>query len=188
MNKKKSFIFSSALFCVLLCIASGIVLYAASPYHPKNITDETVIQKGTEYILSVNGISDYNEQGFMPVTNGFHFTSEKVFVYTDENGIARTSRDEESECFLLGKYNSAFINYESYSFCSERFKNVQELESFFNEADRIYDFDINKLSEYVQDVISYKKHFYGNATVKIYRGRLVITEIYIDGEKVLEYK
>ena len=187
MNKKKLFV--SALFCVLLCIAVSIMLYTVSPYHPKNITDKTVAEKGAEYTVSVTGVSDYNEKGFMPVTDGFYFSvKDKAFIYKDEKGIARTIYDGKGECYLIGKYNSAFINYENYSFCGERFKSIEELEAFFGEADRIYDFDINKLSEYIQDVINYKKHFYGNATVKIYKGRLVITEIYIDGEKVLEYK
>lgn len=189
MNKKKLFVFLSALFCVLSCIAAAIVLYALSPYHPENITDETVLQKGEEYILSVTGVSDYDEQGFTPVTAGFYFGGrEKVFVYKDENGIARTSYDADSECYLLGEYNSPFIAYESYSFCGETYKNKQELKAFFDEPERIYDFDLDKISEYIQDIINYKRHFYGNVKVKIYRGRLVITEFYINGEKVLEYK
>ena len=189
MNKKKLFTFASALFCVLLCVAVSIVLYAVSPYHPKNIADEAVIQKGAQYKVSVTGISEYNENGFKVVTDGFSFTgSDKTFVYNDEEGIARTGNDGNGECCLLGKYNCDFINYESYSFCGERYKSIKELEAFFGEPDRIYNFDINKLSEYVQSVINYEKRFNGNATVKIYKGRLVVTEFYIDGEKVLEYK
>lgn len=189
MNKKKIFVFTSALFCVLLCIATGIVLYAASPYHPQNITDEAVIQKGTEYTLSVTGISDYNELGFTAVTDGFNFKSKKkLFVYKDEKGIARTTDDGQGECCFLGKYSSPFIAYENYSFCGESYKSINELEKFFEEPDPIYNFDVNNLGIYIQDVIQFKRHFYGNATVKIYRGRLVITELYINGERVLEYK
>ena len=187
-NKKRLTAALKVIFSALLCICSVLVLYISSPLHPKNITDETVIQKGVEYNIKLSGISEYDETGFRIVTNGFFFTSEKTFVYKDEEGFAFTSYDGEGECYLLGEYNSPFVSYENYRFCGENYKSREELEKFFEEPDRIYDFDINKLSEYIQDVLAYKKHFYGKATVKIYKGRLVITDFYIGEEKVLEFK
>ncbi len=188
MDKKRLFVFVSILFCVLSFVAVILVLYASSPLHPQNITDKTVFQKGAEYTVRLTGVSDYDENGFVLVADGFYFTGEKVFVYKDEKGIARTTYDGKGECCLLGEYNSSFIDYEKYNFCGESYKNKAELEAFFDEPECIYDFDINKLGDYVQDIINYKRHFYGNATVKIYRGRLVVTDIYIGDEKVLEYK
>ncbi len=188
MNKKKLFMFLSALLLVLSVVVAALVVFVSSPLHPKNITDKTVVEKGAEYTVRINGVSDYDERGFMPVTKGFYFTGEKVFVYKDEEGFACTAYDGNGECYLLGKYNTAFIDYESYSFCGGKYKSIDELEAFFDEPERIYNFDIDKLSEYIQDIIQYKRHFYGTLTVKIYRGRCVITEFYIDGEKILEYK
>ena len=178
----------ASLFCTLSFIAAAITLYALSPLHPKNITDETVVKKGTPYTVRLSGISDYSSKGFMPVTDGFYFTDSKSFVYTDENGYARTDKEDGGEVYVLGRYSSAFIDYEKYSFCGESYKNRQELEAFFKEPELIYDFDINNLGIYIQDIIQYKRHFSGMAEVKIYRGRCVITDVYVGAEKVLEYK
>lgn len=188
MDKKKLFVFVTALFCALSLIAAAVTLYAVSPWHPKNISDERIIEKGTAYTVRLNGVSDYDEKGFMPVTESFYVSSKISFIHTDEKGFAYTSYDDKSKESILGKYNTAFVDYEKYSFCGESFKNPEELEKFFALPDMIYDFDINKLSEYVQDVIQYKKHFSGRATVKVYRGRFVITEIFIGDEKIMEIK
>ncbi len=188
MNKKKCFIAASALLLVLSCVAAGIVLFASSPLHPKNITDETVVQKGVEHTVKLSGISEYNENGFRIVADGFYYTDNKVYVYKDEEGYACTAYDKKSEAYLLGEYNSPDVLYVNYSFTGESYKNQTELEAFFETPDRIYNFDINNLSEYIQDVVNYEKKFAGKATVKIYRGRCVITGIYIGDEKVLEFK
>lgn len=185
-NKKRLLTVLRAVFSVLLCCTVFLVLYISSPLHPKNISDRTVAEKGTEYTVRLSGISEYDERGFRPVAEGFYLTSEKLFVYTDEQGFARVSEEQVSECYALGKYSSFAIDYENYTFCGEKFKSREELETFFNEPDRIYNFDINKLNEYIQDIIAYEKHFNGTATVKLYKGRCVITAFYIGGERVLE--
>lgn len=186
MNKKL-FVFTSSLFCVLLCIAAAIVLFAASPLHPKNITDKTICEKGTEYTVRLKGISEYDEKGFSVSPDGFYLSSDKVAVYVDDEGFARTTYDGEGESYIKGRrYNSTEILYEKYSFCGESYKNRQELEAFFRLPDPIYNFDLDKLSYYIQDIINYEKQFSGKATIKIYRGRCIFTEIYIGEEKVLE--
>ena len=179
---------ASGLLSVLFCIALAVVFFALSPLHPKNITDGTVAEKGTEFTVKLTGISEFDESGFRVVTDGFNFKDKKAFLCTDSEGYARTDYDGNGEVYILGKYNSTEVLYENYNFCGEEYRNRTELEEFFNITDPIYNFDINKLSEYVSDVINYEKRFYGRATVKIYRGRCVITGIYIGDEKVLELR
>lgn len=186
--KKKLFKLTVVIFTFLLCVATVIVLYALSPTHPKNITDETVAEKGAEYTVKLKGISEYDDGGFRIATDGFYYTGEKAFVYKDEEGFARTTYDGKGEFYLLGEYNSDYISYDKYIFCGESYKTQEELETFFELPDRIYNFDIDKLSYYVQDIINYEKKFVGKATVKIYRGRCTVTGIYIGDEKVLKLK
>ena len=187
-NKKRLLVVTTSVFAVLFCAAALLVAYILSPLHPGNIPDEVIINKGAEYTVQLSGVSEYDEKGFRVVTDGFYFTTDKVYVREDEKGFACTSYDEKSARYLLGKYNSSRLDYENYAFCGESYKGRQELEEFFKEPDRIYNFDINNLSSYIQDIISYERQFSGRATVKIYRGRLVFTEFYIGEEKVLEYK
>lgn len=186
--KKKLFKITATVFALLLCAAAAIVLYAVSPLHPKNISDETVVQKGTEYTVKLEGVYEYDEEGFDVATDGFYLNARDSKVYKDEDGFARTSYEGEGEVLLHGDYNSGRILYDKYSFCGENYKSRQELEAFFESPDPIYNFDIDKLSYYISDIITYEKQFYGTATVRIYRGRCVFTEIYIGEEKVLELK
>lgn len=188
MNKKKFFSFWSALLCVLLCIAAALVIFVLSPLHPKNIADSIVAEKGTEYTVRLVGISDYDSEGFSVVADGFYSSKKKIFVNKDEEGYARTFYDGKGETYILGEYDFTDVHYENYVFCGESYKNVDELEDFFELPDRIYNFDINKLPDYIHNVINFEKKFNGKATVRIYRGRCVITEVYIDGEKVLELR
>lgn len=178
----------TAVFAVLLTIGTALIVYLNSPIHPANISDEVIIEKGTEYEVKLKGISGYNETGFCLVTDGFYFSKEKLFVYTDEEGFAKTTDRDEGGAYLLGGYNSADVLYENYNFCGEQYKNRQELEAFFEAPDRIYDFDINNLSYYISDIINYKKQFTGSATLKIYKGRCVITSVSVGDAKVLEIK
>jgi len=186
--KKNLFRFTVAVFMFLLCVASVIVLYAVSPTHPKNITDETVAEKGAEYTVKLKGISEYDDGGFSIAADGFYYTGDKTFVYEDEEGYARTTYDGRGEVYLLGQYNSAYVSYDKYNFCGESYKTQKELEAFFELPDPIYNFDIDNLSYYIQDIINYEKKFSGRATVKIYCGRCAVTEIYIGDDKVLEFK
>lgn len=175
------------LFLVTVCI--GIVIYVVSPLNPGNVPDEKVARNGIEYTVELIGISTDEDDGFLLVTKGFYFTDGKVVVYKDDDGYARTSYTKTVPGMIMdGRYSSAKILYEDYNFCGQTYKNKEELRKFFATPDRIYDFDINKLSEYVQDILNYEKKFYGKATVKIYRGKCVITDVYIGDEKVLEYK
>lgn len=179
----------SIVLAVLVTVCAGILIYIISPFYPGNIADKTVVEKGEEYTVRLSGISKYDEEGFNLVTDGFYFTYDEVYLYTDENGIARTTYDKtDKKHRLYGKFNSAFIFYDEFEFCGEILCNQQELEAFFEEPDRIYNFDINKLSEYVSDVIQYEKKFSGSATVKVYRGRCVITDVTIGETKILERK
>lgn len=188
MCKKRLLAVSTSVFSVLLFTAAVIVVFALSPLHPDNFSDETVVRKGAEFTVRLKGISEYDEDGFVLLTDGFYYTTEKMFVYTDENGFARTSRDAVSEAYIAGKKNSPTVLYDNYSFCGESYRDKKELEAFFEAPDIISDFDVHKLSEYLQNAIDYEKQFFGKATVSIYRGRCVITGIYIGEEKVLELK
>ena len=188
MDRKKLFRKLRTALCVLLCIAAVLVLFASSPLHLKNVTDKTVVEKGAEYTVKLKGIYEYDENGFSIAPDGFFYTGEKAFVYKDEKGYARTTYDGKGETYVKGKYNSTEILYENYSFCGDSYKNQKELEAFFELPDPIYGFDIDELSGYIQEVITYEKKFAGRATVSIYRGRCVFTEIYIGDEKVLELK
>ena len=187
-SKKATLKAFTYIFMILTFVAAVIVLYALSPFHPKNISDKTILKKGTEFTVDIRGVSDYNSDGFEPVIAGFFFGSNKAYVFEDENGFAFTTYEREGESYVLGKYNSRIIDYENYSFCGERFKSREELEEFFEEPELIYNFDINKIGEYVQDVLAYKRHFSGKATLKIYKGRVVFADFYIGEEKVLEHK
>lgn len=188
-SKKTLLKISSAVLAVLVCVCAGIVGYIISPFYPGNIDDETVIEKGERYTVQLSGISEYDAEGFLLVTEGFYFDYDEVYIYTDENGIARTTHDKGDRKYRLnGKFNSAFISYDEFDFCGERYKNQEELEAFFELTDPIYNFDINKISEYVSDVIHFEKKFYGLATMSFYRGRCVITDVTIGTEKVLERK
>lgn len=178
----------TALFAVLFVIGAALIIYVNSPLYPANISDEVIIEKGTEYTVKLSGVSEYDENGFRPVTDGFYFTKEKLFVYVDDAGYVRTGYEGEGEDYVLGRFNSPDLSYEKYDFCGESFKNKQELQSFFDSADPIYNFDINNLSYYISDIINYKKHFSGTATLKLYKGRFVITSVSIGDEKLLEIK
>ena len=39
----------TAVFAVLLTIGTALIVYLNSPLHPANISDEVIIEKGTEY-------------------------------------------------------------------------------------------------------------------------------------------
>jgi len=188
LDKNKLFKRLKAVFCVLLGITAVLVLFISSPLHPKNITAKTVAEKGVKYTVKLKGIHEYDEKGFSVATDGFFYTGDKAFVYQDDDGYARTTFDEQGEVYILGEYNSADILYKNYTFSGESYKNQKELEAFFETPDRIYDFDINKLSGYIQDVMTFEKKFTGKATVSIYRGRCVFTGIYIGDELVLMLK
>ena len=188
MDKNRRFKLLKGILCTLLGVTAVLVLFILSPLHPQNISDRTVAEKGAEYTVKLKGISDYSENGFTVVTDRFSFVKGKLFVYEGEDGFAYTSDDGNGKVYVTGKYNSFDVMYENYTFTGESYKNQTELESFFEEPDRIYDFDIDKLSEYIQDSITYEKKFSGKATVSIYRGRCVITEVYIGDRRVLELK
>lgn len=186
MKKRHRLILS--VFIVLSAICLSLLVYISSPLHPRNISDKTVAKKGDEFVIRIDGISSYDEKGFTVSTEDFYFTNEKVGVFVGEDGFAYTDYDKMGKVSFNGKYSSPSVFYESYSFCGEEYKTKEELEDFFNLPDPIHNFDINNLSGYIQDVIHYEKQFVGKATVKIYRGKCVITEVYIGEEKVLELK
>lgn len=186
--KKRLSVCAVTAFVLLLCVAAVLVLYGLSPAYPGNISDKTVAEKGAEYTIKLKGISEYDEKGFDISTDGFYFTGNNAFVHRDEEGYAFTTYDGEGEALIKGKYNSEYIAYDNYEFCGESYKNRRDMETFFEIADPIYNFDINKLPVYVSDIINYEKQFVGKAKVRIYRGRCVITEIYIGDEKVLVLK
>lgn len=156
-----------------------------SPLHPQNISDRTVMEKGTPFTVELTGVSECDENGFIPVTNGFYLSPNKMYVHIADDGTAFTDYEKKSDTVLKGKYCSAYVDYEKYSFCGETYKTKEDLQKFFNTYDPIYNFDINKMSEYVSDVINYEKKFSGKATIQIYRGKFVITEIFIGDEKIL---
>lgn len=183
--KKNSWKITAVISAVLFCVGVCVVWYAFSPYHPRGISDSDVADNGTEYKVKLSGIYSYEENGFTPVINNFRWFDDKVYVFVGEDGYAYTDDTEKSSVSVDGSYSSVYVDYGDYEFCGETYKNQRELEAFFETPDRIYNFDINNLSSYVQDIITYEKKFYGEATVKIYRKRCVITEIYIDGEKIL---
>lgn len=174
----------------VLLLAAGAVLliYFNSPLYPANISDETIIERGTEYTVKLSGVSEYDENSFRPITDGFYFTNERLSVYVDDTGYVRTDYEGEGEDYVLGRFNSAYLSYDKYDFCGESYKNKQELQAFFDSPDPIYNFDINNLSYYISDIINCKKHFSGTATLKLYKGRCVITSVSIGDEKVLEIK
>lgn len=184
----KRFRITSTIFCVLLFVCLCLVAYINNPFSPRNISEKTVCEKGVEYTIKLKGISKYDEKGFTLATDGFYYGSEKVGVYVDEDGFARTTYDENYEISFDGRYSNAFIAYEDYELCSEDFASREDFEAFFESPDPIYGFDINDISYYIQDVINYKKKFSGKAKIKIYREKVVITEIFIGEEKILELK
>lgn len=188
MDKNRRFKLLKGILCTLLCVTAVLVLFILSPLHPKNISDCTIAEKGTEYTVKLKGISDYNENGFTVIADRFWLSKGRLFVYEGEDGFAYTSDDGNGKAYVTGKYNSLDVMYENYTFTGEGYKNQTELEVFFKEPNRIYNFDIDKLSEYIQDSITYEKKFSGRATVRLYRGRCVITEVYIGDRRVLELK
>ena len=187
-RKKLMIKISTSVFALLLLIAAVVFIYGNSPLYPANISDKTIIEKGTEYTIKIKGISKYDENGFTLATNDFYFSSDKAFVVVDDDGFAKITDSQDSGVYILGKFNSAVVNYENYVFCGQEYKTQEELEAFFDTADPIYNFDIDDLSYYISEIINYKKKFYGTATLKLYKGRCVITSVSIDDEKVLEYK
>ncbi len=188
-SKKRILKISVTVLIVLVLACGAMLAYINSPLHPSGIKDKTVIEKGEEYTVKLIGVSEYDSEGFMPVTDSFYYTYNKSYLYIDEDGFARTTYDEgENKNRLYGEYNSAFVSYDEFDFCGKVYKNREELESFFKEPDPIYNFDINKLSYYISDIIHYERKFNGRATIKVYRGRCVITEVFIGEEKVLERK
>ena len=70
----------TALFAVLFVIGAALIIYVNSPLYPANISDEVIIEKGTEYTVKLSGVSEYDENGFRPVTDGFYFTKEKYIM------------------------------------------------------------------------------------------------------------
>lgn len=185
-RRSQKLIFS--VFITLFAVCLSLLVYIISPFHPGNVSDETVAKRGDEFVIRLDGISAYDENGFTLSTENFYFYNEKVGVFVDEDGFAYTDYDKKGKVSFNGRYSSPTVSYDSYSFCGEEYKTKEELENFFELPDPIYNFDINNLSGYVQDIIQYEKQFAGKATVKIYRGKCVITEIYIGEEKVLELK
>lgn len=179
---------ASVVFAVLSFMSVILAVPLLSPSNPRNMSARTVAENGAEYTVKLNGIYKYDEKGFTPSIVGFYFTDEKAYIYKDEEGYACITLDGKGENYVLGGYDSSYISYDEFQLCSESYKTVQELEAFFESPDPIYNFDINKLSYYISDVITYKKKFSGKATIKVYRGRCVITEVYIGDEKVLERK
>lgn len=184
----KRFRVTATIFCVLLFSCLCLVAYINNPLSPRNISAKTVCEKGAEYTVSLKGISKYDEKGFTLSCDGFYFGSEKLGVYVDEEGFARTTYDENYEISFDGRYSNSRIDYEDYKLCSESFKSREELEDFFESPDPIYGFDMNDISYYVQDVINYKKKFSGKGKIKIYREKVIITEVFIGEEKILELK
>lgn len=187
-NRKKR---QKSIFSVLICLCAiclSLLVYINSPLHPRNISNETVAKRGDEFVIRLDGISSFDENGFTVSTEDFYFTNEKVGVFVSEDGFAYTDYDKKGKVNFNGRYSTPTVSYDSYSFCGEEYKTKEELENFFNLTDPIYNFDINNLSGYIQDVIQYEKQFTGKATVKIYRGKCVITEVYIGEEKALELK
>lgn len=178
----------AAICAVLFCAGICVIGYALSPYHPRNVSDEEVIRNGTEYTIKLTGISSYDEGGFLPVTKDFYFDMDDMHVFVGEDGYAYTDFVSKSSVTVDGRYSSAYMDYENYEFCGETYKNQRELEKFFESPDPIYNFDINNIGIHIQDIINYKKQFYGEATVKIYRKRCVITEFYIGEEKAFIHK
>ena len=187
-RKKLMIKISTSFFALLLFVAATLFIYANSPLYPANITDKTIIEKGTEYTIKIRGITEYDENSFSLAMNGFYFTSGKSFVVVDDEGFANTTDSEESGVYVLGKFNSADIIYDKYIFCGQKYKTQEEIEAFFDTPDPIYNFDFDKISYYISDIIQYEKKFYGTATLKLYKGRCVITSVSIGDEKVLEYK
>lgn len=180
--------FFAAVTAVLFVVAVGIIAHVVSPFNPRNVSDKSVIENGTEYMVELNGISEYDENGFLPITEKFYFSKERMNVFVGDDGFAYTDYNNESDIVFDGRYSFAYIAYDDYIFCGESYKTKEELNKFFDSPDMIYNFDINNLSGYIQDIINYEKQFTGKATLKIYREKCVITEIYIGEEKVLELK
>lgn len=187
-NKRARIKVSTTVFVVLLLVAAALFIYGNSSLHPANISDQTIVEKGDDYRIKIRGIHSYDENGFEIATNGFYFTSDKLYVYVGDDGFAYTTDEQVSNTYILGRYNSSYITYDGYVFCGEEYKTQQELKAFFDTYDPIYNFDMDKLSSYISDIINYKKQFYGTATLKIYKGRCVITSVSVGDEKVLEYK
>lgn len=184
----KRFRITSTIFCVLLFVCLCLVAYINNPLSPRNISEKIVCEKGVEYTVKLRGVSEYDEKGFTLSCDGFYFGSEKTGVYVNEEGFARTTLDENYETSFDGRYSNAYIAYDDYNLCSENYKSREDFEKFFESPDPIYGFDINKISDYIQDVINYEKKFSGKAKIKIYREKVVITEIFIGEEKILELK
>ena len=178
----------AVISAVLLLVGAGVICYAISPYNPRNVTDADVVAKGTEYTVEIAGVSESDENGFMPVTTRFYFSGDVIGVAVDSDGLAYSVPEKDADICLDLRYCSAYMDYDNYNFCGETYKSILDLERFFETPDRIYNFDIDKLSEYIQDIIALKKQFSGKATMKIYRERCVITEFYIGEEKILEHR
>lgn len=187
-NKSLMMKISVTAFVLLVLVAGSVFIYINSPLYPANISDETVIKKGAEYKIKIRGITECDEEGFSLATDSFSFTSEKAFVVVGEDGFASTTVSEDSGVYVLGKFNSAEVLYDNYDFCGQEYKTKKELQAFFDEVDRIYNFDIDELSYYISEIINYKKKFYGTATLRIYKGKCVVTSVSVGDEKVLEYK
>ena len=186
--KKILFICGAVIFGILACVAAAVCFWAGSPANVRNITDSTVIEKGAEYTVRISGVHENDAEGFRIAADNFYYSDQKVIVYEGEDGFARTSYEGSGSSYMNGKYSSSYIRYADYEFCGEKYKNQKELEAFFELPDPIYNFDVNNLSGYISEIISYKKSFNGSAKVKIYRGRCVIESVFIGGEKVLEFK
>lgn len=171
---------------VLTIICLSVIIFAVSPFNPGNVSDEKVAKFGIEYDVKLIGISKCDENGFTVATDGFYFTDEPIFVYVGEDGYAHTSYDYVTGIKVYGRYSSLDVLYNDYSFCGETYKTKEDLQKFFDSPDPIYGFEFDKLSNYIQDIINYEKKFLGKAVIKAYRGRYIITEVYIGAEKVLE--
>lgn len=178
----------TTVFLLLTFSCISIIIFAVSPYNPGNISDQTAAKFGIEYKIRLRGITAYDENSCSLATNGFYFTSEPIYVYVGEDGYACTSYEPVLGLKINGKYSSPVILYDNYTFCGQTYKNKEELNAFFAQPDPIYGFKLDQLSNYIQDIINYERQFYGEAIIKIYRGKCVITEVHIGGEKVLELK
>lgn len=171
------------VFAVLFLAVCAVSVYVVDSSNPKNI-----IARGNEYSFKLLGISEFDESGFTLVSQGLYSPSGKAQVVVGEDGLAKISSEEKGEDYVFGKFVSRDISYRDYDFCGESYKDRESFEEFLNSPDRIYGFDIDNLSQYIIDAYTYEKKFSGTAKVSVYRGRCVITEIYIGEEKVFEIK
>lgn len=182
--KKKLTLYLTAIFLLLFCVCAFILLHGTS----FNLKDSTVIEKGTEYSVKLKGIYTSDDDGFILAGDGFYPAEEKICVFVDENGFAKTTDEKNTGVYLSCGNEALKIYYDKAEFCSDRYKNEEEFKEFLAEADRINGFDINKIPDYLSDIINYDKKFPGKATVRLYKGKCIVTELFIGEEKIIEVK